>query len=273
MGCFLPLLQGASSIGAMVPLRKPSEIVENLERERFLVERPALAFDADGTLWTGDIGIELFESLVARKAVREKALGPLRELAIRFGLEMHEEPSEQAALLYGGFLDGKIPEDIAFAMMAWVFAGFDIGEQEAFIERFLEEARLEARMQKELSPIWDWAKDREIPTYIVSASPRALLVLAMERLSLDAHVVGMTPAISQNEIEPWVEEPIPYGAGKVAAFEEAAPDLELMAAFGDSAFDAALLSRARIKVAVRPKASLVERAGRIPGLVRIEEAG
>jgi phosphoserine phosphatase len=47
----------------------------------------------------------------------------------------------------------------------------------------------------------------------------------------------------------------------------------LYAAFGDNAFDVALLASARVSVAVRPKARLRERAGEVDGLVELAPAG
>jgi phosphoserine phosphatase len=45
--------------------------------------------------------------------------------------------------------------------------------------------------------------------------------------------------------------------------------MALYAAFGDNAFDVALLAGAQVSVAVRPKARLRERAGEVPGLVEL----
>lgn len=256
----------------MLPAISAEELARRLERERGLLERPALAFDADGTLWTGDIGIELFEMLLAENAVREKALAHLRQLAERFGIDKAGTPTEQASLLYRGFLDTALPEDLAFAMMAWAFAGYRKSELDGFIARFLEEAHLESRWQRELTPILDWAKNASVPIHIVSASPRALIAVATQRLGIDvAEIVAMTPAVSNEEIEPWVEEPLPYGKGKVEAWLRVAKDVELLAAFGDSGYDAALLSRSRLPVAVRPKPSLIAKAEEVKGLVRILE--
>ena len=43
----------------------------------------ALAFDADGTLWSGDIGIDAFEALLEKRGVRGLALSSLRTEAQR----------------------------------------------------------------------------------------------------------------------------------------------------------------------------------------------
>jgi phosphoserine phosphatase len=66
-----------------------------------------------------------------------------------------------------------------------------------------------------------------------------------------------------------VDRPIPYGDGKVRAIRGAIGARPLYAAFGDNGFDVAMLSEARVPVAVRPKDRLRERANEVPGLVEI----
>jgi phosphoserine phosphatase len=69
---------------------------------------------------------------------------------------------------------------------------------------------------------------------------------------------------------PDVHRPIPYAGGKVANLRaRLGPTRPLYAAFGDNAFDIALLSEAFIPVAVRPKPRLRERAGEVKKLVEI----
>ena len=71
---------------------------------------------------------------------------------------------------------------------------------------------------------------------------------------------------------PEVERPIPYGPGKVSRLlERMGAGRTLYAAFGDNAFDVALLASARIGVAVRPKTRLRERAHEVAGLVELVE--
>jgi phosphatidylglycerophosphatase C len=64
--------------------------------------------------------------------------------------------------------------------------------------------------------------------------------------------------------------PIPYGAGKVMHLRAKLGARPLYAAFGDNAFDVAMLREARVPVAIRPKPRLVERAGEVPALVVLE---
>src|SRR4051812_29334151 len=105
-----------------------------IEREKARVRgRPGIvAFDADGTLWQGDIGDATFEAVLAQRAVRAPALAELQKLAIRVGAVIKGEPNEQATALYDAFLSGTLPRAPAYAMMAWVFAGYTPDEARAF---------------------------------------------------------------------------------------------------------------------------------------------
>src|SRR5690606_5645776 len=108
-----------------------------------------LAFDADGTLWTGDVGIELFEALLAVEGVGEEASDALVELADRFGIARVGTPTAQAKKLYEAFEAGRLPYDLAFAMMAWAYAGWGESELSAFIDAELDVLCLENRLQAE----------------------------------------------------------------------------------------------------------------------------
>jgi phosphoserine phosphatase len=71
-------------------------------------------------------------------------------------------------------------------------------------------------------------------------------------------------------MRPDVHRPIPYGSGKVTRLRERVGGTRpLYAAFGDNAFDVAMLASADIPVAVRPKARLRQQAGAVPGIVEL----
>jgi phosphoserine phosphatase len=67
-----------------------------------------------------------------------------------------------------------------------------------------------------------------------------------------------------------VLRPIPYGSGKVTRLRERVGlERPLYAAFGDNAFDVAMLASARVAVAVRPKPRLRRQADAVPGMVEL----
>jgi phosphoserine phosphatase len=112
-------------------------------------------------------------------------------------------------------------------------------------------------------------------TVLVSASPVAVVAEAGALVGFPAdRVVAAHPRFAGDVMLAEVEKPIPYGPGKVSRlFERIGRGPTLLAAFGDNAFDVALLASARIGVAVRPKPRLRERAHEVAGLVELVEMG
>src|SRR3954467_10855524 len=97
-----------------------------------------IAFDADGTLWSGDIGVDTFEMLLAERAIREAALSALRDEAESAQLRLASDANDQARILYEAFQKGTYPEERAFSTMAWAFAGYLPEEVRAFAARVVE---------------------------------------------------------------------------------------------------------------------------------------
>jgi phosphatidylglycerophosphatase C len=110
-----------------------------------------------------------------------------------------------------------------------------------------------------------------IEVYVVSASPRAIVEAAAAVAGIPLERVVAADALWDAEtMLADVYRPIPYAAGKVRALQKRVGARPIYAAFGDSAFDLAMLSIARVPVAIRPKPRLVERAHEIPALVVAE---
>src|SRR5262245_49380326 len=67
----------------------PHALVERLDEELGRLAsggRTLVAFDADGTLWSGDVGIDIFEALMRVDGVREAARAALEAEARAHGL-------------------------------------------------------------------------------------------------------------------------------------------------------------------------------------------
>jgi phosphoserine phosphatase len=260
--------------GADQPGESPLSVFSSEEVILRLAERAspeaALAFDADGTLWSGDIGIEAFETLLETRGVRSPALAVLRGEAESFGIETSDDPSEQAKRLYRAYERGAYPEGRAFAMMAWAFAGYREDEVSAFAAELVERVGLAARVHEEIMPVVRWAVGRSIERLVVSASPIAVVRVAIERLALPmTGLFAMSPAVEHGVVQPRVVGPATYGAGKIAALRAGAPGRALLGAFGDSVFDLPMLCQAMVPVAVRPKPELRARAATCPGLIEL----
>lgn len=239
-----------------------------------------LAFDGDGTLWDGDIGVETFEALMARgnAGLRDAALQALIEDAARHGVTLPKDlPTGEgralavASALHEAFLNGSYPDRDAYAMNAWAFAGYTEAEMDAFADEVLKKGRIDERHREGLKPILEWAPANGAEVLLVSASPKASVRRAAVKLGLGDHqIIAMTPAVEGGVLQPRIEGVITYGDGKLSAIREARPGAALLAGFGDSPWDAAMLRASAIPVAVRPGAQLIAIAGSIPGLVRLK---
>ena len=254
-----------------MPLVSSEEVISRLSERAS--PGAAVAFDADGTLWSGDIGVDTFESLLERRAVRAEAGPALRREAESHGLEAASDPNDAARTLYQAYERGSYPESRAFQMMAWAFAGYREAEARAFGLEVIERVGLAARMHPEVTPILRWAATRSIPVFVVSASPTLVVRAAIERLALPvAAVFAMSTAAPGGVIAPEVTGAVTYGAGKIEALRRGAMGATLLGAFGDSVYDLAMLAEAMVGVAVRPKPELRARAGAYPGLVELAPA-
>jgi phosphoserine phosphatase len=249
-----------------------AEIIARLDVELERLGGGVLATDADGTLWDGDIGVDLFEALIAVEGVREAARDALAADAAQIGLTIEDKsPTSLAARLYAAFETESYPDDRAYAMMAWVFAGWHQDEVVALAERVLDEGRIEARIRPEMQTILRWAEARRVPIYVVSASPIAIVEAAVARLgSPVARAFGTTPAVREDRVLlPCLEGPLVYGEGKVRVLLDRDLGAPILAAFGDSHYDAAMLRASRVPVAVTPAPHLVAVMPTIAGIIEL----
>lgn len=249
-----------------------AEMISTLEDHVRAEPGGAIAFDGDGTLWSGDIGEDLFEALL-----EDGAISPLAHDALAREAEAEKLSTEGGAVaiarrIHAGYLAGTFPEERVCEIMTWAFAGWTGARADAFADRVLDRVGLEARLHPEAIQIVEWARAKGVTTYLVSASPRAVVHQAARRVGIAAaNVASATEERDASDaILASVVRPIPYGPGKVMHLRAKLGARPLYAAFGDNAFDVAMLREARTPVAIRPKPRLVERAAEVPGLVTLE---
>jgi phosphoserine phosphatase len=230
-----------------------------------------VATDGDGTLWSGDIGEDLFFAFVDHERIEEPALEAIRREAHAHALSDAGSGREVARRIYDAYVEGRFPEERVCELMAWCFAGWTREDVAAFARNVVNDGGLEARLHREVLVVLERARAAGIATILVSASPVAVVEAAGGRLGFDpGDVVAAHPRLQGDVLLPNVDRPIPYGPGKVSRLRERiGADRALYAAFGDNAFDLALLASARVGVAVRPKPRLRERAHEVSGVVEL----
>jgi len=230
-----------------------------------------VATDADGTLWAGDVGDDLFEAFLEHGRVEPPALEAFRRAARDHGFSDAGTGPDVASRLYAAYREGHFPEEPMCELMAWCFAGWTRTEVGAFARDVVGRAGLDARWHRELYDLLARIRAAGIEAWLVSASPLAVVLEAGGHAGFDARrVVAARSRYERDIMLADVERPIPYGPGKVTRLrEQIGRDRPLLAAFGDNAFDVALLASARVPVAVRPKPRLRERAPEVEGLVEL----
>jgi phosphatidylglycerophosphatase C len=231
-----------------------------------------VAMDADGTLWSGDVGEDLFHAFLLEGRVEAPALEAIRREARDHAISDAGSGADIARRLYEQYVAGRFPEERICEVMAWCFAGWKRSEVGAFAREVIDRAMLESRLHGEVLRVLERARGAAVPVVVVSASPCIVVVEAASRIGFAAEdVVAAQPRFEGEVMLAVVDRPIPYADGKVARLRQhIGSERTLFAAFGDNAFDVALLASAVVGVAVRPKPRLRERAREVPGLVELQ---
>lgn len=231
-----------------------------------------VATDGDGTLWGGDVGEDLFFAFVEHGRIEEPAAEAMRREAHSHALSDAGTGREVARRIYDAYVEGRFPEERVCELMAWCFAGWTGEEVATFARGVVNEVGLDARLHREVLSVLDRARAAGIETILVSASPVAVVEAAGGRVGFEPDaIVAARPQLEGAVLLPDVHRPIPYGPGKVKRLRERIGESRVLyGAFGDNAFDVALLASARVGVAVRPKPRLRERAHEVPGVVELQ---
>lgn len=238
----------------------------DLARELGEVSRGALAFDGDGTLWSGDVGEDFFFGVLDSGKLTDVAAGAIARAARDAGIEEGASPSATARRIYDAYLRGEFDEERVCEVMTWVNAGWTHAATTAFVLALVS-AAFTSRVHPEVASVIAAARAQGHEIFVVSASPRPIVEAAAAVCGIPAaHVLAATAVLEGDRYAASVHRPIPYGAGKAAALRQNLGDLPLRAAFGDNAFDGEMLAMSERPIAVRPKQRLIDRAADIPKL-------
>ncbi|MGC4063489.1 MAG: haloacid dehalogenase-like hydrolase [Polyangiaceae bacterium] len=219
-----------------------------------------LAFDGDGTLWSGDVSDDVFFEACRSDFLRNDAREAVVAALTSCGLPLHGTLGELGVRLHEGHLAGIVPERLLFEVMTYCYSGHREADVTAFSARVLAAKRIESRLRHSFDEVLSWARSAGHECFLVTASPAPIVVVAARYFGFDeTHIVASSSATaSDGRIEARLAAPIPYREGKPNELAKRARGRDLLAAFGDSPFDLDLLRAARLAVAVEPKAGLVE---------------
>jgi phosphoserine phosphatase len=222
-------------------------------------QRVVMAFDGDGTLWSGDVGEDLFRAAMREQYLLESAREALLAEAEHYQIALSNSADANAiaGVLMAAYLAGKYPERETCAMMTWCYAGRPLADVEQLAREVLEEEDLESRLTPELEAIVDFGRSAGMRLVLVSASPRAIVEAAGKAWGFEpADIAAATPAVQGGVVLPRMAGPVPYAEAKLSAGRALFGDARWLAAFGDNVFDIDMLTTAEMGVAVRPKPRL-----------------
>jgi len=250
-----------------VELLTAEAIVERVEKAHAEAPTGVLAFDGDGTLWSGDVGEDFFEAVVECGRFEPVSVAAMCAVGRAAGLPgMDAEHGGGVAIaraLFAGYLEHKVAEDVICEVIASMCAGWREG---AVVELAAAvAAKVETRRRTELRVVIDWARANAVEVFLVSASPRPVVEASGAAWGFDReHVLAATARFADGVMQADVERPIPYGPGKITQLRARIGDRPLLAAFGDNVFDVPMLEAAHVAVAVEPKQRLLARLEQMP---------
>jgi len=234
--------------------------------------RLVACFDADGTLWSGDLGEAAFDHAHLHDVVDEDTVrGPIARFLADYDLGIVDDGPRTVertlALVSAALLDGRFEEAGArrgrardetladvYMMQTWCYAGRTLDALRAYGQRVFDD-HIARTVFAHTRPLLHGLADRGFALAVVTASPFFLVEHAVSSLCPPGtRLLGMSTAVDDGRVLPRAGTCV-YGPGKARAiaraFGEGAPAL----AFGDTVAggDREMLRAARLPVAVRPK--------------------
>lgn len=188
-----------------------------------------VAFDADGTLWRGDVGEELLRAL-AHGQLLPRWSGP----------GLYEEYERRVAV-----------DPIAgYTWAVAVMEGLGVSTLETLARRLFE-SRFSGKLFRWVRPLVALLQRKGARVWVVSASPIWAVVPGARALGIPLErVIAVTSDVEGGVLSARVHEPIPCGPGKVARLDEKGCRPAL--AVGNGELDLPMLAYAQSALVVAP---------------------
>ena len=204
--------------------------------ESVLRPKPRLvAFDCDGTLWSGDAGEGFFTWEMKRGIVSEETV-------------------RWARGRYADYLAGKVSEDDMCADMTTINVGLEESNIRRVSRQYYEE-NMAAHVFPEMQQLVQRLHDAGCEIWAVSSTSEWVIREAMKDFNIPAdRILACEVEIENGRITDRLVR-VPSGEGKAVAIREVVrrqPD----ASFGNSRWDVEMLALAKTPFAVNPSAEL-----------------
>ena len=210
-------------------MKEWDEITARIEEARSASDdRGVAVFDADGTLWGEDLGERHLKVMEARGVL--SASPP-------YG-SVYEEYLQRCEM--------DTDEGYAWALTAMT----GVPEQTVTDAAILAWGAHRELVPEGIHALFRWLESREIEIWIVSASNRWMVEIAVESLPvMPERVLGMEVQVEGGRLTEQLLPPITNGHGKVEAIRERI-GVQPVLAVGNSVHDAAMLNHALLGILV-----------------------
>jgi phosphoserine phosphatase len=185
-----------------------------------------VVFDADGTLWRGDVGEDFLRFATHRKLL----------------------PGEHDYATYEAHLE-RSPA-YAYGWCVEILRGMPEPVLREHCERFFAE-RFAGRVFGFVRPLLERLRRSGLTPWVCSASPRWMVLPGAKALGIDdAHVIGVSCAVENGVLSGVVDQPVPVGPGKVTWLERRGVKPVLGVGNGD--FDVDMLAASSRALVIAP---------------------
>ena len=238
-------------------------------------EDAAVVFDADGTLWSHDVGCMVFDEAVSEGLFRQEAETALRKEALENGVSVvGGTANDVARALQDAWYRQRYNERAAAEMQVWAYVGFTEQEFRALVKQALEKGKHEQTLHEAVLHLAEWVQQQGRRACVVSASPLWVVQGATSALGIaSTEIAAGVPNTSERNgtltILPGLASPLPYGPEKVRAGRALLGASRWLAALGDSDFDLHMMAEAEIGVGIGNKPSMLEGLAALPHGLRL----
>jgi len=214
---------------------------------------PVAFFDADHTLWAGDLGDVVARAAMDQGLLKPEASEPVADILRRNGGSPTMDPIEDSRLILKRYFKDQVEEVDIISAQVVCYAGWTPSELHEFGQALFDE-HLAHKIYDDMTALHEALKKTGIAIRVISGSPQWLVEAASARFDIPKEdVFGARAVIVDGKLSGTIEHPITYTDGKVDAMKHFIGDRKATIAFGDSKSDYPMQERCMIRVAVNPR--------------------
>lgn len=219
--------------------------------------RPLIATDADGTLWEGDIGDDLFVEALSTLPLGPTAGEGLRVAAAEvFGPAAPAEPADLALAFIAAYRAGRLSIERICQLQAESLGDRPQAEFDALIETVAR--RVAGRIRPAVRVIVEEAASADVALHVVTGSLGVAVAATLRIAGLRfASVSGGVLLARDGHVLPELAGPIPLHGGKVTALESVGAWPPAMG-MGDGGWDSTFLRGCAVPLLVHPSPTLLD---------------